>query len=59
MAWMLVLYAAFVTSVAVSADREALLAHVQAMTEGGDVDAAVPRKRDAPMVPVLRHASAH
>lgn len=31
--WMLALYAAFVTSVALSADRQALLAQVQAMAE--------------------------
>ncbi|MEH6422102.1 hypothetical protein [Pseudomonas sp. CGJS7] len=31
--WMLALYAAFITSVALSADRQALLAQVQAMAE--------------------------
>ncbi|MGO4260397.1 hypothetical protein [Lysobacter sp. TAB13] len=33
--WMLALYAAFVTSVALSADRAAFLAQVQALSDGG------------------------
>jgi hypothetical protein len=55
---MFALYTAFVTSVALSADRAALLAQVQALTDGGQPVIAPARTDAAVAGPVTRHANA-
>lgn len=61
--WMLALYAAFVTSVALSADRAAFLAQVQALSDGGQ-PAAAPSLSEAVITqaavaaPLTRNAEA-
>ncbi|UJB20298.1 MULTISPECIES: hypothetical protein [Lysobacter] len=61
--WMLALYAAFVTSVALSADRAAFLAQVQALSDGGP-PAVAPKPGEAVItqtavaVPLTRNAEA-